>query len=184
MYRFQPLLSFAALNQNVSQRRAYAARRIAAALLGRAVRSGDALFWEYDFSYQGGPAPWRSGFAQAVAAQALARAGAFLGEPLLGAAADAAFLCGLRPTLLLPTAGGLWIREYGFTQQVILNAQLQSILSLESYAVFAKSAAARSVVRELIVATRRLLPHFDVGCWARYQLGGVRRQAQLPDLSR
>ena len=170
-YRFQPLLSFAALNQNVSQRRAYAARRIAAALLGRAVRSGDALFWEYDFSYQGGPAPWRSGFAQAVAAQALARAGALLAEPLLSAAADAAFR-GLRPTLLLPMAGGLWIREYGFTQQVILNAQLQSILSLESYAAFAKSAAARSVVRELIVATRRLLPHFDVGCWARYQLAG------------
>ena len=170
-YRFQPLLSFAALNQNVSQRRAYAARRIAAALLGRAVRSGDALFWEYDFSYQGGPAPWRSGFAQAVAAQALARAGALLGEPLLSAAADAAFR-GLRPTLLLPIAGGLWIREYGFTQQVILNAQLQSILSLESYAAFAKSAAARGVVRELIVATRRLLPHFDVGCWARYQLAG------------
>ncbi len=75
-YRFQPLLSFAALNQSVSERRPYAARRIAAALLGRAVRSGDALFWEYDFSYQGGAAPWRSGFAQAVAAQALARAGA------------------------------------------------------------------------------------------------------------
>ncbi len=170
-YRFQPLLSFAALNENVSQRRAYAARRIAAALLGRAVRSGDALYWEYDFSYQGGPAPWRSGFAQAVAAQALARAGALLGEPLLGAAADAAFR-GLRPTLLLPIGGGLWIREYGFTQQVILNAQLQSILSLESYAAFAKSAAVRGVIRELIVATRRLLPHFDVGCWARYQLAG------------
>ncbi len=45
-----------------------------------------------------------------------------LGEPLLSAAADAAFR-GLRPTLLLPIAGGLWIREYGFTQQVILNAQ-------------------------------------------------------------
>jgi hypothetical protein len=165
------LLSFAALNQNVSQRRPYAARRIAAALLERAVRSGDALYWEYDFPYQGGSAPWRSGFAQAVAAQALARAGALLREPLLGAAAVAAFR-GLRPTLLIPLAGGLWIREYGFNGQVILNAQLQSIISLGSYATVAKSDAARSVVRELIVATRRLLPHFDVGCWARYQLGG------------
>ncbi len=170
-YRFQPLLSFAALNQNVSQRRPYAARRIAAALLGRAVRSGDALYWEYDFPYQGGPTPWRSGFAQAVAAQGLARAGALLREPLLGAAAVAAFR-GLRRTLLMPIAGGLWIREYGFTQQVILNAQLQSIISLDSYAKTAESAAARRVVRELIVATRRLLPLFDVGCWARYQLAG------------
>ena len=170
-YRFQPLLSFAALNQNVSQRRPYAARRIAAALLGRAVRSGDALYWEYDFPYQGGPVPWRSGFAQAVAAQGLARAGALLHEPLLGAAAVAAFR-GLRRTLLLPIAGGLWIREYGFTHQVILNAQLQSIISLESYAKTAESAAARRVVEELIVATRRLLPLFDLGCWARYELAG------------
>jgi PKD repeat protein len=170
-YRFQPLLSFAALNRNVSERRPYAVRRTAAALLGRAVRSGDALYWEYDFSYQGGPAPWRSGFAQAVAAQALARAGTMLGEPLLGAAAVAAFR-GLRRTLLMPLAGGLWIREYSFTDQVILNAQLQSILSLGSYAAIAKSAAARRLIRELIVATRRLLPLFDVGCWARYQLNG------------
>lgn len=169
-YRFQPLLSFAALNQNVSQRRPYAARRIAAALLGRAVRSGDALYWEYDFPYQGGPAPWRSGFAQAVAAQGLARAGALLHEPLLAAAAAAAFR-GLR-TLLLPIADGLWIREYSFTHEVILNAQLQSIISLESYAKTAESAAAGRVVRELIVATRRLLPLFDVGCWARYELAG------------
>jgi hypothetical protein len=170
-HRFQPLLSFAALNQRVSQRRRYAARRIAAALLERAVRSGDALYWEYDFPFHGGRAPWRSGFAQAVAAQGLARAGKMLDEPLLGAAAVAAFR-GLRQTLLLPLAGGLWIREYGFTRQVILNAQLQSIISLDSYAAVVKSDAARRVVQGLIVATRRLLPLFEVGCWARYQLGG------------
>lgn len=170
-YRFQPLMSFAALNRNVSERRPNAARRLAAALLGRAVRSGDALYWEYDFSYQGGPVPWRSGFAQAVAAQALARAGVMLREPLLGAAAVAAFR-GLRRTLLMPLAGGSWIREYGFTEQVILNAQLQSIISLESYARITNSAAARRVVTDLIVATRRVLPSFDLGCWSRYQLGG------------
>jgi hypothetical protein len=169
-FRFQPLLSFAALNRNVSHRRHNAARRLAAALLARAVRSGDALYWEYDFSY-GGPAPWRSGFAQAVAAQALARAGVLLRDPLLGAAAAASFR-GLRPTLLMPLAGGSWIREYGFTHQVILNAQLQSIISLESYANIAKNAAARRVARDLIVAARSLLPGFDLGCWSRYQLGG------------
>jgi hypothetical protein len=170
-YRFQPLSSFVALNTNVAHRRANAARRLAAALLGRAVRSGDALYWQYDFSYHGGPVPWTSGFAQAVAAQALARAGVMLREPLLGVAAAAAFR-GLRRTLLMPVAGGSWIREYSFTRQVILNAQLQSIISLESYAAIAKSAAARRVANDLIVAARRLLPRFDMGCWARYQLGG------------
>jgi hypothetical protein len=171
-YRFQPLLSFAALNRQVSQRRCGAARRLASALLARAVRSGDAVYWEYDFSYQGGPVPWRSGFAQAVAAQALARAGVMLRDPGLSAVAAASFR-GLRRGLLMRLAGGAWIREYGFTYQVILNAQLQSIISLDSYAAVAESAAARRLARELAVAARRLLPRFELGCWARYQLGGA-----------
>jgi hypothetical protein len=171
-HRFQPLLSFAALNSSVSHRRPKAARRLAAALLARAVRSGAALYWEYDFSYQGGPAPWRSGFAQAVAAQALARAGRMLRDPSLGTAAAASFR-GLRRTLLMPLAGGSWIREYGFTRQVIFNAQLQSIISLESYAAIANSAGARRVANDLVVAARRLLPRFDMGCWSRYELGGA-----------
>jgi PKD repeat protein len=171
-YRFQPLLSFAALNNQVLQRRCGAVRRLASALLARAVRSGDAVYWEYDFSFEGGPVPWRSGFAQVVAAQALARAGVMLRDPALSAVAAASFR-GLRQTLLMGFAGGSWVREYGFTDQVILNAQLQSIISLDSYAAIADSAAARRVASELAVAARRLLPRFDLGCWARYQLGGA-----------
>jgi hypothetical protein len=106
-----------------------------------------------------------------VAAQALARAGAFLRDPVLSAVAAASFR-GLRETLLMGIAGGYWVREYGFTDEVILNAQLQSIISIESYAAVAKSAAARDLARKLAVAARRLLPRFDLGCWARYQLGG------------
>jgi PKD repeat protein len=168
----QPLLSFAALNQLVLEQRCGAVRRLASALLARAVRSGDAVYWEYGFPFQGGPVPWRSGFAQAVAAQALARAGVMLRDPALTAVAAASFR-GLRHGLLIPLAGGSWIREYGFTGQVILNAQLQSIISVQSYAAVADSDPARSLVRELVIATRRLLPSFDLGCWARYQLGGA-----------
>lgn len=170
-YRFQPLLSFAALNGTVSQRWPHATRRLVSALLARAVRSGDALYWEYDFSYAGNPAPWRSGFVQAVAAQALARAGVMLGDTSLRTAAAAAFR-GLR-RLLIPLAGGSWIREYGFTNQAILNAQLQSIIALEAYAAVTKSAAASGVVHDLVVAAHRLLPRFELGCWARYELGGA-----------
>jgi PKD repeat protein len=168
---YQPLLSFAALNQLVLEQRCDAARRLASTLLARALHSGDAAYWEYGFRFQGSPVPWRSGFAQAVGAQALARAGAMLRDPSLTAAAAASFR-GLRHALLLPIAGGLWIREYGFTGQVILNAQLQSIISLQSYAAVADSGPARRLVRELVLATVRLLPSFDLGCWARYQLGG------------
>ena len=142
------------------------------ALLARAFHSGDAVYWEYDFSFEGGPVPWRSGFAQVVAAQALARAGVMLRDPKLSAVAAASFR-GLRQTLLMGLAGGFWVREYGFTNQVILNAQLQSIISLDSYAAVAESAAARRLADELALAARRLLPRFDLGCWARYQLGGA-----------
>ena len=170
-YQFQPLLSFAALNSWVSQKRWCDVRRLASALVARAVRSGDAAYWEYGFSFEGGPVPWRSGFAQAVAAQALARAGALLQDPALSAAATAAFR-GLRGPLLMRPAGGAWVREYGFTDEVILNAQLQSIISLDSYAAVADSAPGRRLAQELAVAARRLLPRFDLGCWARYELGG------------
>lgn len=167
----QPLLSFAALNQLVLEQRCGAVRRLASTLLARAVHSGDAAYWEYGFPFQGSPVPWRSGFAQAVGAQALARAGVMLRDRSLTAAAAASFR-GLRHGLLIPIAGGLWIREYGFTGQVILNSQLQSIISLQSYAAVAGSGPARNLVRELVLATQRLLPSFDLGCWARYQLGG------------
>jgi PKD repeat protein len=172
-YQFQPLLSFAALNSTVSHKRWCAARRLASALVARAVRSGNAAYWEYGFSFAGGPVPWRSGFAQAVAAQALSRAGALLEDPGLSASASAAFR-GLRGPLLMRLAGGAWVREYGFTNEVILNAQLQSIISLDSYAAVADSAPGRRLAQELTVAAQRLLPRFDLGCWARYELGGGR----------
>ena len=172
-YRFQPLLSFANLQHAVSRRDASTARRLARALLDRGVPVGAALYWPYDFSFGGGPSSWTSGFTQAVAANALARAGALLGDESLQTAAARAF-AGLRRTLLLPmTGGGLWIREYSYTGQVILNAQLESVLELDSYASIARTASARAVARILERTSARLLPRFDLGCWGRYQLGGA-----------
>ena len=172
-YRFQPLLSFANLQHAVSRRDASTARRLARALLDRGVPVGAALYWPYDFSFGGGPSSWTSGFTQAVAANALARAGARLGDESLETAAARAF-AGLRRTLLLPmTGGGLWIREYSYTGQVILNAQLESVLELDSYASIARTASARAVARILERTSARLLPQFDLGCWGRYQLGGA-----------
>jgi D-glucuronyl C5-epimerase-like protein len=175
-YRFQPLLSFGNLNRAVSDRNPAAARQLAAALLARGVRRGGALYWEYDFSFGGGPSRWTSGFTQAVAAQALARAGVLLRDPSLESAADAAFRA-LSHGLLLQVHGGLWIREYGYTQQVILNAQLQSVLALESYASIAQTPESQRVARSLEHASRTLLPQFDLGCWGRYQLGGTAADA-------
>jgi hypothetical protein len=170
-YRFQPLLSLGALDGAVSRGDRRAVRRLAHALLARGVRRGGALYWQYDFPY-GGPVPWTSGFAQAVAAQALARAGVLLDDSSLRSAADASFRA-MRDTLLMPLGGGSWIREYGFTHQAILNAQLESLLAIESYADVVKTPAARHVAASLEVAARTLLPRFDMGSWGRYELGGA-----------
>jgi hypothetical protein len=172
-YRFQPLLSFANLQRAVSRRDASTARRLARALVVHGVRTGGALYWPYDFSFGGGPSSWTSGFTQAVAANALARASVLLRDDSLETAATRAF-AGLRRTLLLPMAGGgLWIREYSYTGQVILNAQLESVLELDSYAAIARTASARMVARVLERTSARLLPQFELGCWGRYQLGGA-----------
>jgi hypothetical protein len=141
------------------------------ALLARSQPEGTALYWHYDFHYHGGSAPWRSGFAQAIASQSLARASRLLGRSTLLEPARAA-LRGLRHGLVLHIGGGLWIREYGFTRQVILNSQLQSLLSLHSYAGLVATPEAARLVQSLYRATVRLLPRFDLGCHSLYQLGG------------
>lgn len=170
-YRFNPLLSFAHLNAHVSAGDEATVRSLASALVVRGRSAGKALLWEYDFPYHGGPTRWVSGFAQAVATQALARAGALLGEPALLRAAESAFRS-LDATLLMPVGGGVWIREYGFTSEVILNAQLQTLVSLTSYARMVRTERARSLTRRLYAATRSLLPRFSLGHWSRYELGG------------
>ena len=171
-YRFHPLLSFTELNRLVSAHDARAARRLASALLARGVRKDGALYWQYDFPYGGGPAPWTSGFVQAVAAQALARTAELLDDESFLRPADAAFRA-LRASLVMTMGGGLWVREYGFSTQAILNAQLQSVISLESYARIVRTPSVRHAVSMLYRATRTLLPRFDLGCWSRYSLGGA-----------
>jgi hypothetical protein len=175
-YRFQPLASFAELNRLVSLRAVPRAARLATALVGRGVRRAGALYWEYDFPY-GGPAPCASGFVQAVAAQALARVGALAGRATFSRAATSAFRA-LRPPLVMPVAGGLWVREYGFSTTKILNAQLQSILALESYGHVAESRAGELLAAKLYIAALASLPQLDLGCWSRYSLGGAAATAR------
>jgi hypothetical protein len=170
-YRFNPLLSFAQLGIRVSAHDGPGARELAARLVARGVRRGDELYWTYDFSFGGCRAGWTSGFTQAIAATSLARTARLTGDRTALSAARAAFRA-LRRTLLIDVAGGEWIREYSCTGQVILNAQLESLLSLERYARIVRTPESRATVAALERASLRLLPQFDLGNWGRYQLGG------------
>jgi hypothetical protein len=169
-FQFHPLANFARLNRLLTRRDLRGAERLARALIARGIRSGDGLSWEYYFPF-GGPSRWSSGFAQAIAAQALARAGEVLGEPALGLAARAAFRA-LQRRFLFHLAHGLWIQEYSYTHEVILNAQLQTLVSLTNFAKRTGDPAAQRVVTGLDTASRALLPAFDTGCWSRYSYRG------------
>ena len=76
------------------------------------------------------------------------------------------------PRLLQAVPGGQWIRLYSFDREVVLNAQLQTIVSLQDYAAAAKDAAAAALADQLLASATSLLPRFDTGYWSLYELGG------------
>ena len=160
---FHPLASFGKLNLAVTAGKRRRAQRLADALIARGSRQGRfGLVWYYNVP--GGRTGWTSGLAQAVAAQALARAGR-------KRAARRAFLpIPLRLVTRLPQ--GPWIKLYGYSDVVVLNAQLQAALSIGEYARLTNDDRARRLARDLRRTARVLLPRFDTGSWSRYALGG------------
>jgi hypothetical protein len=133
-FEFHPLANFGALNAATTSKNVSATRMLAAALVARGVpEASGGIGWEYYFDYQGGRAPWLSGFAQAVAAQAFARAAKLLPSEAqrLLAEANAAYRS-IPGRLDEHLRVGPWIKLYGFSREVVLNAQLQTAISLAS----------------------------------------------------
>ncbi|HEV3407255.1 MAG TPA: D-glucuronyl C5-epimerase family protein [Gaiellaceae bacterium] len=169
-FQFHPLGNFAALNSHVTDGRDAAAATLASSLVARGVRQDGARVWEYYFAFGGGRPPWTSGMAQAVAAQALARAGRRLDDrSALGAAAGAYRAVPLG--LLLGLATGPWIQHYDFSRLVVLNAHLQSVLSIWAYAEIAADSGATALGDRMEASAKSLFPRFDTGYWSRYSLG-------------
>ena len=169
---FHPLANFGALNARVAANDAAGAQRLADALIARGVyQQGGGLAWEYFFDYSGGRAPWLSGMAQAVAAQAFARTAALVPdqETALMRAARGAYRA-IPNHLLTSVAAGPWIRLYSFQSLRVLNAQLQAVISLQSYATTAEDPAAAALAARMQRAAAAMLPSFDTGYWTYYSL--------------
>ncbi len=170
-YVFHPLANFAKLNQTAASGDLDGTERLAQALLGRAIPVGSKLVWEYEFPFASGRAPWTSGMAQAVAAQALARAGDLLSDPALLDAADGAYEA--VPGLLSPGSPVKpWVALYSFDRTPVLNAQLQAALSVGDYAALTGQPPAEAFANRLTASAEALLPSFDTGYWSRYSLHG------------
>jgi len=171
-FEFHPLANFGALNARVAAGDIEGSRRLADALVARAVyQSSGGIGWEYTFPFGGGRAPWLSGMAQAVAAQALARTAGLVpaeATSLMGKA-RAAYQA-IPGRLLTSVAAGPWIRLYSFTSLPVLNAQLQAVISLQSYATTAEDSVAAALALRMQRAAAATLPRFDTGYWSYYAL--------------
>jgi hypothetical protein len=169
-FQFHPLGNFGALNAAVASGDQERTRRLADALLARAVPTGaGGLVWEYYFRFSGGRPPWTSGMAQAVAAQALARASQLLDDPALATAASEAYRA-IPGRLDRQLPAGPWIRLYSFNTLVVLNAQLQSVISLLDYSAVTGDTDAKALATRMRVAVAAKLGEFDTGFWSRYAL--------------
>ncbi len=171
---FHPLANFGALNARVAANDADGAQRLAAALVARGVyQRGGGVAWEYPFPFGGGRAGWTSGMAQAVAAQALARTAELVPDDAgsLLRSASAAYSA-IPKHLLTSVAAGPWIKLYSFGSLVVLNAQLQAVVSLQSYAEVSENAEAAALAERMHAAAAATLARFDSGYWSYYALPG------------
>ncbi len=162
--QFHPLANFARLNRLLADGNDPDAAYLAAALISRAVPRKGALTWEYYFPFGGGYPPWTSGMVQAVAARAFAADADY-------DVARKAYLA--LPRYIFPLAGGAWIRLYSFSNMPVLNAQLQSILSLADYAQLNQDPGAAQLSERLLQTADTLFDDFDTGAWSLYSLGGA-----------
>jgi hypothetical protein len=171
-FEFHPLANVSALNARVAAKDVGGTQRLAAALAARAVpRPGGALVWEYYFPF-GGRAPWISGMAQAVGAQAFARAASLVPAESAALLQEAKSAFQAVPGLTTTVAAGPWIRLYSFSKNPVLNAQLQSVVSLQSYAAATGDTAAASLATRMEAAAAATLSRFDTGYWTYYSLAG------------
>lgn len=170
-FEFHPLANFAQLNGLAQEKDVEGTQQLAQALLARAIPRKGSLIWEYAFPFGSGRAPWISGLAQAVAAQAFARASQLLGDPSLLSAAHNAYIA-IPGKLDLQLPAGPWIRLYSFNGETVLNAQLQALLSLQEYGEAAADLGAQTLAQQMLAAVRTLFWRFDTGDWSLYELGG------------
>jgi hypothetical protein len=170
-FEFHPLANVSALNAHVAAKDVAGTQRLAAALEARAVPRFGGMAWEYYFPY-GGSAPWVSGMAQAVGAQAFARAASLVSDESTELLSDAAASFRVVPRLTMSLTAGPWIRLYSFSKNPVLNAQLQSVVSLQTYAKATGDAAAASLAARMEQSAAATVARFDTGYWTYYSLAG------------
>jgi hypothetical protein len=171
-FRFHPLANFGVLNARATSGDVEGTQELADALIARGVyQRGGGIAWEYDFPFSGGKAPWLSGMAQAVAAQAFSRAATTVPDNASTYMTEATAAFRIIPRRLMTSvAAGPWIRLYAFSSLTVLNAQLQATISLQAYAAASGDTQAQTLAARMQNAAATSLGRFDTGYWSYYAL--------------
>jgi hypothetical protein len=152
-----------------------AMEQLLAELIPLAAQRGNALAWEYYFSFDGGSAPWTSAMSQGTAIEALTRAYEASHNPAyLNVAHRALALFELVPPTGVRVATGLGARyvQYTFAPGTsIINAFLQSLIGLYDYAQVSGDPLAKQLFAAGNAEAQAEVPQFDTGAWSLYQPG-------------
>jgi hypothetical protein len=147
------------------------------ALIPLASLRGGLLTWEYFFKFDGGVGPWTSAMSQATAIEALAYGYQRLHDPsyLTVAAQALALFSSSPPTGVgVKTAAGMRYVQYTFAparSDEVINAFLQTLIGLHTYAQISDSPAAEQLFSEGDSEALVELPEFNTGAWSLYQPG-------------
>jgi hypothetical protein len=165
-----------AMLQYGSQRDARKAGVILDQMLPLASRPAGLLTWEYEFPFEGAEPPWTSGLSQATAIDAYVRAAKRLKRPdFLKVALRLARLFTAAPPagVQVHLSAGDWFLLYSFDpNQLVLNADLDSLIALHELRVATGSPWVTALTHNALHALVHYLPRFDTGSWSYYALGG------------
>jgi hypothetical protein len=143
--------------------------------------------WQYLFDFGGGAPPWGSGMAQATAMQSLVRTSAKLGDPKYRETA-------LKAVELLRHSAPEGARSkqkagdhlllYTFANTRVLNAFSQTVSALHEVGAATQDGKVNALYVRAERQLRAELPSYDLGNWARYDIGGAKETPSYHLLSR
>jgi hypothetical protein len=144
-------------------------------MLALAAQRGGGLAWDYLFNFDGGSPPWVSAMAQGTGLEALGRAYAATGQSSYAQAGASALALFHRPApvgVAEPAPNGTRFLQYSFAPHTdIINAFLQTLIGLRSFAAATGNAEAAALFSAGEAQARAEVPSFDTGAWSLYQPG-------------
>ncbi|MDO9410703.1 D-glucuronyl C5-epimerase family protein [Patulibacter sp.] len=143
--------------------------------------------WQYLFDFGGGKPPWGSGMAQATAMQSLVRTTTKLGDPKYRDTAlrSVGLLRRSTPTgARLKGTAGDHLLLYTFAKTRVLNAFSQTVSALHEVAAATQDGKVNALYVRAERQLRAELPSYDLGTWARYNVGGAKETPSYHLLSR